>query len=131
MKQIKYNAWQKEDKIMYYWDKQPDIDHLFIDTGLGLSQMFEDKGLIWLEYIGIKDKKGDDLVEGDIVKYKNKTYIVDFWPEPMAWGVIPSDKNWLGTEEDKDMSWLNDNPLEVFQEVKIIGNKFDNPELLK
>lgn len=69
------------------------------------------------QFTGLKDSKGKDIYEGDITKYKSKIYKVD-WTE------------WIG----EIMFVSNESVLDIteiyYDEGEIIGNIFENPELL-
>ena len=77
------------------------------------------------QYTGLKDKNGVEIYEGDVINCNNRNFIVKFRKErggffPFACG------DGCGCCEDEVIS------LYALEELtKIIGNIWDNPELLK
>ncbi|EPC16884.1 YopX family protein [Lacticaseibacillus paracasei] len=77
------------------------------------------------QYTGLKDKNGREIYESDIVRTGNDN-IGD--PEPMIGQVIMREGSWL-IENEK-----NQEAIELFSEItsrEVIGNIFENPELLE
>ena len=114
--------WELEDK-----DKDnslPQDDYL----------SFAHNDSVWMQYTGLKDKNGKEIYEGDVVELFN---IIDetegnwevFWSQE-RWGLRRGDDEYDNGDyyRGDDIRW------EVWQDgrggVKVIGNIYENPELL-
>ena len=72
--------------------------------------------IVLMQYTGLKDKNGKEIYEGDVVQ------LVD----DMRWQVVyDAPCFWLGDKEGKVDDSMRDSPI-----YKIIGNIYENPELL-
>ena len=108
MREIKFRAWDAVNKKI-----------------IGPFQVGSSLSEIWppqMQYTGLKDRTGKEIYEGDII-------------ERGAFGIItkfPAERNivtWLDSEAmfhitpGNESLWLED--------IEIIGNIYENPELLK
>ena len=79
------------------------------------------------QYTGLKDKHGNKVFEGDIIQYMNDIEngkgTVEF--HSSCFHVV-----WLEQNTSKPSIWTTMNYLQCSVEIEIIGNVFDNPELL-
>ena len=78
------------------------------------------------QFTGLIDKDGNKIFEGDIVKYY-QPYL-----EKDETGVVKWDKRWafFGLFS-KDNDWCQESDWVKIQDIEIIGNIHDNPELLE
>jgi hypothetical protein len=105
MREIKFRAWDDEDKTMY---SQEDLDK-------SLMSILSDPWYKIMQYTGLKDKEGKEIYEGDIIQYRHGNYrhterfVVDYDPEFGYPGLL----------------------LESLYACKVVGNIYENKELLK
>jgi len=125
MREIKFRAWDKTQKSM-----TTDITFKFIKEAFdkymlneGLKAIIKEEVLELMQYTGLKDKNGKEIYEGDIVKVCNhlreepKELIREVFFQDGFFGIID--------EYDKE-DWLC-----AWDIKEVIGNKFENPELLE
>lgn len=90
-----------------------------------------DSELILLQYTGLKDKNGVEIFEGDVVKNECRTWEEEEGEEPTYSNKISSIiyRNHGFWVDDESFGWEGED-LWDWDEIKIIGNIYENPELL-
>lgn len=73
------------------------------------------------QYIGIPDKNGKEIYRGDIVADETTHNLEIIWYE-CGWGFRYKDRGMIVKEPVE---------MELFKTLEVIGNIWDNPELLK
>lgn len=127
-RELKFRAWDKSQKYMAY-QGNPDLETLS-------SFMFHFGEDIVMQSIGLKDKNGDEIFEGDLLidRYPvdeenlNLGYNESFLP------VVWCDKQLMWCVDAsfaKDGSYLT-SLVEYFGEfLEVKGNIYENPEMLQ
>lgn len=132
MKIIKFRCWDNKDKKMLYFDNYNELADIFNHLEAGFPG-------ILMQFTGLKDKNGKEIYEGDIIQCKceivyimtnkptGKMSIENYevkWEESRGrWGRINEKK------EFESLDGLEKESLTRWYEV--IGNIYENPELLK
>lgn len=125
MREIEFRAWNKEKKIMCfdneddsasYWDGVYSSEIGLINHSLKRMR----KEYVIMQYTGKKDKNGTKIFEGDIVlvdEYEQEIAIIK-WDEECGNFYFELDNLYLTFDE----YYAN--------ELEVVGNIYDNPELL-
>ena len=118
-REIKFRAWDKHHNSMEY------INDLYWLEENGIHD-FNDDNYIFMQNTGLKDKNGKEIYDSDIVKVtwgsgKIVCYEVKYC-ESLGYHYLRDTKN----KEDDDIICIYD-----YSQMDVIGNVFDNPELLK
>lgn len=135
MREIKFRAWNKDEKIMCYENEDQSAGYLdgWIASGIQvinqtLNSDFIKQRYDFMQYTGLKDKNGKEIYEGDILE-DEEVRIKVLYELDGFYGQIMKLKKVCGTEVGLKyhLSFFQDDG----NDVEVIGNIYDNPELLK
>lgn len=127
MKEIKFRAWNEEKKDMIYSSRgnyvmEFDGSCSFITWG---TKHFEPlPNLKLMQFIGLNDKNKKEIYEGDILLRECFEDIAD----------VPIREYYIVEIKNQRFAHLIDNPKDwsdIFKSDEIIGNIYENLELLK
>jgi uncharacterized phage protein (TIGR01671 family) len=128
MREIKFRAWYKNNykktsKLKYdfaVWCGQ------YLEIIANENFVGPNEDYILMQYTGLKDANGKEIYEGDIVKYfewsKEPTYTEVKWQDDLT-GFYPF--------ADSPKNSIRDNWSINSLGVEVVGNIYENPELLE
>jgi len=110
-REIKFRIWDGKQEYMI---TKP---HLTIEHGIAKTNYRLE---VMMQFTGIKDKNGKEIYEGDIIRFEDEKYThkVEFIAPEFVRHCIQNDlRNQIL-------------PFKSFHKYEVIGNIFENPELL-
>ena len=146
-REIKFRAWVDNGSIkeMHYPNEiqMNSADAWGLWCKLGFENAYSEKHNIqewqknieWMQYIGLKDKNGKEIYEGDIMC--NDEYQTWEWRGVVKFSHGVFGAEWLSNVKSQSMvgSWGQKHNLrklddDIVERQIIIGNIYENPELL-
>lgn len=121
-REIKFRAWQTFPGINKMISFEQCLQHFRDCYEINLD-LFKDQYLVWMQFTGLLDKNGKEIYEGDLCWIKGHICEIRYREQYCDYVFHIIKTNW------RLMSVTKSN-LTSYR-VKIIGNLYENPELLK
>ena len=119
MRDIRFRAWDKEDNKMYYGISLCSQDSGIHPNNGDWDDTCDLEDCCIMQYTGLKDKRGKELYESDIISHSayKQNYQIEYIPD--AGGYVVKSHN-------------HTCPLTAMCQkyLEIIGNIYENPELI-
>lgn len=121
MRAIKFRAWDKDANKYVYISETVD-GGFWVNNGISQAEMPTNRDS-FEQYTGLKDKNGKEIYEGDIFQNDyDGGYDVVKWVERHAGFMLC----YMGDEDESESL-----SLYKMDELEIVGNIHENPELLE
>ena len=134
MREIKFMVWIEEKKeIIVNPTLLFDDGEVSIDIGKACHDFDSCKPVV-MQFTGLTDKNGVEIYEGDIVTGDYRGGEVDYTKSGSVYFGLIGDSD--GYDNETISGWTVDNKSSLYDLVKfggceVIGNKYQNPELLE
>jgi uncharacterized phage protein (TIGR01671 family) len=128
-REIKFRVWCKRTKhftnIPFYSCNGRQL--LWHHTGneISISNLDNQDGYVVQQYTGLKDRNGKEIYEGDILSLYDELHVVS-WDGLMGWWGLLTKRQVIDKEHN---TIVTTSKWDRFSEI--VGNIFENPELLK
>ena len=126
-REIKFRAWDTEEKVMYENDRfMGDYDDLYFGD---INDIFaKEPEVIFMQFTGLKDKKGKEIYEGDILANRevhgdNFYCVVEYGIDGFNGVTYPGRNHCMPLHTIMTYEGAEYN--------EVIGNIYENPELIK
>lgn len=119
MREIKFRVWDKVRKKML--DVDFISESLFKPSGYEV-EFVESDDFVIMQYIGLKDKNGKEVYEGDFVRCSRGCPHEVIWLKEYGGLMLGGMPAWYLSGLSEGYAWTDDE--------EIIGNIYENPELL-
>jgi uncharacterized phage protein (TIGR01671 family) len=131
MREIRFRAWgsfgqlststNPQPRMVYDWQDSDLIEYVGLNGGDFYNVM---------QFTGLRDKNGRRIYEGDIYRWLswNKTERIGVVEYEIGFG--GDGETWSGFGFPSDITRLDDDD-EPWRDVEVIGNIYENPELLE
>jgi uncharacterized phage protein (TIGR01671 family) len=129
MRDFKFRAWDKKKKT---WTNYQIIDDMtyFMDKITGVWHRDDEfKRFKLLQYTGMQDKNKKEIYEGDIIKIVDENGVIDELDPNTGFGTVIWFEEYAFWYVDKIENGLGG--IINYYNVEVIGNIYDNPELLR
>ena len=122
MREIKFKLWHKGFKKFFTTNYSDQIS-MMPDGNIFWMGECETDNFTLLQYTGLKDKNGKEIYEGDLLKHPVGVVAEIKYENDVASFVAVYTAN-----DDMEMNHLD---REIIKKCEVVGNIFENPELLE
>lgn len=123
MREIKFRAWDSKNKEIipiYLW-VMPSLPPMKMDlVRFGATYKIDAEITDVMQFTGLHDKNGKECYHKDIVLRLDSLFIIEWHANLSGWFLKPIAGGWHGLDRG-DMALM----------CEVIGNIYENPELLK
>lgn len=139
MRELKFRVWDTRAKSFLFEDFHllgevmcfSLIDSWLSEHSFNLPSLERYNDLVFQQFIGLKDKNNKDIYEGDII---NASVSFNGGTNEYDIGIDLFFEIKNGLIEYSGLGFMckkEDLPLDTYKNIEVIGNIFENPELLK
>ena len=119
----KYRAWDKETKTMN------GMAEIYRNRNQEIELRPRDENIILMQSTGIFDKNGKEIFEGDIIRYNIDVVDIKRHPTLGFYTVLDGREGFFG--DGMSIDDFEEDAKEFSKTAEIIGNIYENPELLE
>jgi len=133
MREIKFRAWDKINKELHEvwavnWDEGyvylEDEENKYPESFSSGTYRLDDNDVILMQSTSLKDKNGKKIYEGDVISWKFWSHI-----EPQI-SIVEFDEECGGFYPFTSLK-SNSEDYRTEETIEIIGNIYENPDLIK
>lgn len=125
----KYRAWDKRDKKSYLVDEIVWDNGKFDSIGDAITFYRGAEEVELMQSTGLKDKNGKEIFEGDIIRYNIDVVDIKRHPTLGFYTVLDGREGFFG--DGMSIDDFEEGAKEFSKTAEIIGNIYENPELLE
>ena len=129
MRELKFRAWDKRlkkwamDNVVSVQNSLKDRITIGCELDTNIPEVDEEEQIHVMQYTGLKDKHGKDIFEGDLLNMPNDDF------EPLE---VFFENGEFRVRHCTGNGYLSGDGLYVYSlEGELVGNIYENPELLK
>lgn len=119
----RYRAWDKETKTMN------GMAEIYRNRNQEIELRPRDEKIILMQSTGLKDKNGKEIFEGDIIRYNIDVVDIKRHPTLGFYTVLDGREGFFG--DGMSIDDFEEGAKEFSKTAEIIGNIYENPELLE